>query len=108
MVLQSARELQGVTTLLFKCEWIWKRTGRKQRGVGGTIIPEYEPTHNDFNKWHDLKEGIGDNTVPDLMNDDVRGYDLKKEFENKEECEDNEEKKQRELKEKEGKKELEE
>ncbi|KAF9345930.1 hypothetical protein BGX26_002592 [Mortierella sp. AD094] len=67
----------------------------RQRGVGGAIIPEYEPTHNDFNKWYDLKEEIDDDAVPDLMNDDVRGYDLKEEFE------DEEEKKQRELEEKE-------
>ncbi|KAG0020174.1 hypothetical protein BGZ80_004647 [Entomortierella chlamydospora] len=77
---------------------------RRQRGLGGAIIPEYEPTHNDFNKWYDLKEEIDDDAVPDLMNDDVRGYDLKEEFE------DEEEKKQRELEEKEEmkKKELEE
>ncbi|KAF9187037.1 hypothetical protein BGZ49_004118, partial [Haplosporangium sp. Z 27] len=65
-----------------------------------SAFPRYEPTHQDFNKWYDLKEEIDDNAVPDL-NDDIRGFDLKEEFE------DEEEKKQRELEEKEEKKELE-
>ncbi|KAF9432449.1 hypothetical protein BGZ76_010793 [Entomortierella beljakovae] len=58
---------------------------------------EYQPTHKDFNKWFDLKEEVDNNSVPDL-NDDIRGFDLKEEYE------DEEEKKQRELEEKEANK----
>ncbi|KAF9952173.1 hypothetical protein BGZ65_005451 [Modicella reniformis] len=50
---------------------------QQQRAEG---FKEYEPTHEDFNKWFDLKEELDDNDVPDL-NDDVRGFDLKEEFE---------------------------
>ncbi|KAI1297789.1 hypothetical protein EDD11_006922 [Mortierella claussenii] len=58
---------------------------------------EYQPTHQDFNRWYDLKQEIDDDddAVLDLLNDDVRGLDLKEEFE------DEDEKLQRELLEKE-------
>ncbi|KAI7821181.1 hypothetical protein BC939DRAFT_456016 [Gamsiella multidivaricata] len=53
---------------------------RQQRQVQERI--EYEPTHEDFNKWYDLKEEIEDDEVPEM--NQVRVLDLKEEFEDEE------------------------
>ncbi|KAF9353482.1 hypothetical protein BGX34_011536 [Mortierella sp. NVP85] len=73
----------------------------QQRRAEG--FKEYEPTHQDFNKWYDLKEELDDNEVPDL-NDDVRGFDLKEEYEYEDErmereARETEERKKKELEE---------
>ncbi|KAF9911704.1 hypothetical protein BX616_010487 [Lobosporangium transversale] len=76
----------------------------RQRLQREQAIPEYEPTHKDFNRWFNLKEEIDDALVPDLINDDVRGFDLKEEFEYEDEKREREqrereEKKRREIEE---------
>ncbi|KAG0220764.1 hypothetical protein BGX31_010610 [Mortierella sp. GBA43] len=90
----SEQEARGVRRVHAQ---LLQRQLQQRRAEG---FKEYEPTHQDFNKWFDLKEELDDSQVPDL-NDDVRGFDLKEEFEYEDERKERETREEEDLKKKE-------